>query len=327
MTKTNTKEIGFEEFIEHELVERHGYRIRSPREHYNKQHAMDTELTLEFVRTTQPDEWQALEGQYGADVEERFLARVDEEIASQGLLKVLREGVKDRGVTVKLMYAEPQTGMNPEAQKDFDANILSVARQLKYSEQNENSIDMVLFLNGLPLFTAELKNQFTGQNVLHAVRQYQTDRDPKEKLLSFKRCLTHFAVDTEQVLMGTKLSGLKTYFLPFNKGYKESAGNPPVDKKYKTHYLWEDVWSKSSVLDLVSRFIQDVWEERELPSGKKVKENKLIFPRYHQLDTVRRLIADARTHGSGRNYLIQHSAGSGKSNTIAWASASPVGAF
>ena len=319
MTKTNTKEIGFEEFIENELVERHGYRIRSPRDNYDKKLAMDTELVLEFVRGTQPDEWKQLEAQYGADVEGRFLARVDEEIASQGLLRVLRDGVKDRGVTIKLAHFEPQTGMNPEAQNDFDANILSIVRQLKYSEQNENSIDMVLFLNGLPLFTAELKNQFTGQNVLNAVRQYQTDRDPKEKLLSFKRCLTHFAVDTEQVLMGTKLAGLKTYFLPFNKGYKESAGNPPVEGTYKSHYLWEDMWSKSSVLDLVSRFIQDVWEEKELPNGKKVKENKLIFPRYHQLDTVRRLIEDARGHGSGRNYLIQHSAGSGKSNTIAWA--------
>jgi len=301
MTKTNTKEIGFEEFIENELVERHGYRIRSPRDNYDKKLAMDTELVLEFVRGTQPDEWKQLEAQYGADVEGRFLARVDEEIASQGLLRVLRDGVKDRGVTIKLAHFEPQTGMNPEAQNDFDANILSIVRQLKYSEQNENSIDMVLFLNGLPLFTAELKNQFTGQNVLNAVRQYQTDRDPKEKLLSFKRCLTHFAVDTEQVLMGTKLAGLKTYFLPFNKGYKESAGNPPVEGTYKSHYLWEDMWSKSSVLDLVSRFIQDVWEEKELPNGKKVKENKLIFPRYHQLDTVRRLIEDARGHGSGRN--------------------------
>lgn len=318
MQKSNTKENGFEEFIEGELVERHGFRIRSPREHYNKQLAMDTELVLEFVRTTQPDEWEQIEAQYGTDAEERFLARVDEEITSQGLLNVLRNGVKDRGVTIKLAYPEPQTGMNPEAQKEYEANILSVIRQLKYSEHNENSIDMVLFLNGLPLFTVELKNQFSGQNVLNGIRQYQTNRDPKEKLLSFKRCLTHFAVDTEQVLMGTKLAGLKTYFLPFNKGHKESAGNPTADT-YKTHYLWEDTWSKSSVLDLISRFIQDVWEEKELPNGKKVKENKLIFPRYHQLDTVRRLIADAREHGPGRNYLIQHSAGSGKSNTIAWA--------
>jgi type I restriction enzyme R subunit len=319
MTKTNTKEIGFEEFIENELVAKHGYHIRSPRDNYDKKHAMDTELVLEFVRTTQPEEWKQIEEQYGADAPERFLARVDEEIESQGLLNVLREGVKDRGVTIRLAHFQPQTGMNPEAQKDFDANILSVVRQLKYSEQNENSIDVVLFINGLPLFTAELKNQFTGQNVLNAVRQYQTDRDPKEKLLSFKRCLTHFAVDTELVLMSTKLSGLKTYFLPFNKGYKESAGNPLVEGKYKTHYLWEVAWSKSSVLDLVSRFIQDVWEEKELSNGKKVKENKLIFPRYHQLDTVRRLISDARENGPGRNYLIQHSAGSGKSNTIAWA--------
>lgn len=316
--KTNTKEIGFEEFIEAALVGSHTFRSRSPLTDYDKKLAMDTELVLEFVRTSQPEEWKKVEDQHGEGTSEKFLARVDEEITERGLLKVLREGVKDRGVLIKLVFAEPQTGHNPDARADYDANIVSVMRQVKYSEQNEKSIDMVLFLNGLPIFTAELKNQFTGQSVLHGVIQYRTDRDPNEKLLSFKRCLTHFSVDTEQVFMSTKLAGLKTYFLPFNKGYKESAGNPTVEGKYKTHYLWEDTWSKSSVLDLVTRFVQDVEEEKELPNGRKIKENKIIFPRYHQLDAVRRLIRDAREHGSGRNYLVQHSAGSGKSNTIAW---------
>ena len=248
----------------------------------------------------------------------RFLRRLDEEITSQGLLKVLRNGVKDRGVTIKLAYPEPQTDLNPKAREDFDANILSVVRQLKYSEHNGNSIDLVIFINGLPIFTVELKNQLSGQNALNAVRQYQTDRDHQEKLLSFKRCLTHFAVDAEQVLMCTRLDGLRTDFLPFNKGYQDGTGNPPTKNRYKTHYLWENVWSKPSIFELVFRFIQDISEERELPDGRNLREDKLIFPRYHQLDTVRRLIADARDNGPGHNYLIQHSAGSGKSNTISW---------
>jgi Type I site-specific restriction-modification system, R (restriction) subunit and related helicases len=198
MTKTNTKEIGFEEFIENELVEKRGYRIRSPREHYNKQLAMDTELVLEFVRSTQPDEWEKVEAQYGADAPERFLARLDEEIASQGLLNVLRNGVKDRGVTIRLAYAEPQTGMNPEAQKDFDADILSVVRQLKYSEQNENSIDVVLFINGLPLFTAELTISLPCRVSCMRycnIRLTVTERDAASSALSHALCVHTSSAD------------------------------------------------------------------------------------------------------------------------------------
>lgn len=316
--KTNTKEIGFEEFIQTFMVDEHKCRVRSRDTHYDKKLAMDTELVLEFVRTSQPEEWKKIEEQHGKDAPERFLERVDTEIAERGLLMVLRDGVKDRGVLIRLSFAEPQTGLNVDARTDYEANILSVMRQVKYSEKNEKSIDMVLFLNGLPIFTIELKNQFSGQSVINGVAQYRNDRDPKEKLLLFKRCLTHFAVDTEQVFMTTKLAGLKTHFLPFNKGYKESAGNPLTEGKYKTHYVWEDTWSKSNVLDLVTRFIKDVEEEIELPNGKSIIVNKLIFPRYHQLDTVRRLVRHAREQGAGCNYLIQHSAGSGKSNTIAW---------
>jgi type I restriction enzyme R subunit len=317
-TKTNTKESGFEEFIEQELVNMNGYRSR-PNSSYNKDLCMDTELVLEFIQTTQKDSWSKLVEQYGDDTTNRFLARLDEELLSRGLLNILREGVTDRGVRIHLTYFKPENDKNPETLADYAGNILSVMRQVKYSAKNENSIDIVIFVNGLPLFTAELKNQFTGQNVINAISQYKTDRDQKEKLLSFKRCLTHFAIDTEQAYMTTRITGLTTYFLPFNKGNRGSSGNPeaPVGK-YKTHYLWEEVWSKDSVFDLIGNFIQEVVEDKEDKNGKKRKEEKLIFPRYHQLETVRRIVADAHEHGAGKNYLIQHSAGSGKSNTIAW---------
>jgi len=317
-TKTNTKESGFEEFIEQQLVSLHKYRSR-PSSSYNKDLCMDTELVLEFIQTTQKDSWNKLVEQYGGDVANRFLARLDEELLSRGLLSVLREGVKDRGVNIRLAYWKPENDKNPETLADYAGNILSVMRQVKYSAKNENSIDMVIFVNGLPLFTTELKNQFTGQNVINAISQYKTDRDQKEKLLSFKRCLTHFAVDTEQAYMATRLTGLTTYFLPFNKGNKGSSGNPDAPTgKYKTYYLWEEIWSKDSVFDLLGNFIQEVTEEKEDKSGKKRKEEKLIFPRYHQLETVKNIVIDAQKNGSGKNYLIQHSAGSGKSNTIAW---------
>ena len=217
-----------------------------------------------------------------------------------------------------MAYWKPQNKLNPDSCKDYETNIMSTMRQVKYSVKNENSIDTVIFLNGLPIFTVELKNQLTGQTAKDAIQQYKVDRDPKEKLLSFKRVFTHFAVDTEQVFMTTELKGLATTFLPFNKGDKNSSGNPTVTGKYKTHYLWEDIWSKDSILDLVSNFINLQIEEEEDEFGKTKKEEKLIFPRYHQLDTVRRIIADAKEFRSGKNYLIEHSAGSGKSNTIAW---------
>src|SRR3989339_480125 len=316
--KTNTRESGFEEFIEQELAGLHGYRSRTA-SMYNKSLAMDSELVLEFVQKTQSDAWAKIVEQYGDDASAQFLKRLDEEIVERGLLDVLRGGITDRGVRVTMAFRQPENDKNPETVADYTGNILSVMRQVKYSAQNENSIDMVLFVNGLPLFTTELKNQFTGQNVINAVAQYKTDRDQKEKLLSFKRCLTHFAVDTEQVYMTTRLSGLTTYFLPFNKGNKGSSENPAAPEgKYKTHYLWGEVWAKDSIFDLVHNFIQEVTEEKEDKNGKKRRENKIIFPRYHQLETVRRIVRDAEEHGAGKNYLIQHSAGSGKSNTIAW---------
>ncbi|MCX6717770.1 MAG: type I restriction endonuclease [Candidatus Taylorbacteria bacterium] len=317
INKTNTRESGFEELIEKALVDLHGYQSRQTNT-YNKNICMDTDLVLDFVKSGQSKEWEKLEAQYGNEVSEKFLARLDDEVVSRGLLSVLREGISDRGVRIKLAFWKPQNNLNPDITAEYEKNILSVMRQVKYSVKNENSIDVVLFLNGLPIFTVELKNQLTGQSIINAIQQYKTDRDPKEKLLAFRRCLTHFAVDTEQVFMTTKLAGLKTYFLPFNKGDKNSSGNPAVPGKYKTSYLWEDVWSKDNFMDLVGNFIQEYTEEKENIKGKKIKEEKIIFPRYHQFDTVKRILDDSRENGSGRNYLIQHSAGSGKSNTIAW---------
>jgi len=320
MLKTNTRESGFEEFIQAELVSRHSYLQREASQ-YDKPLCLDTELVLQFIQTTQKENWDKLVVQYGDDTEQMFLKRLDEEITRtnpRGLLGVLREGISDRGVHFDLFYRKPGNTLNEVSWQQYQQNIFSVTRQLKYSDKNENSIDMVIFLNGLPVFTIELKNQLTGQTVKDAMWQYKTDRDQKEKLLSFKHCLTHFAVDTEQVFMTTKLDGIKTKFLPFNKGNKNASGNPTVEGKYKTHYLWEEVWSKDSILDLVANFIHLQKEEKENKKGLKVKTEKLLFPRYHQLDTVQRLIAHAKEVRTGTNYLIQHSAGSGKSNTIAW---------
>ena len=317
-TKTNTKESGFEEFIEQYLVKQHGYESFSA-SHFNKELAMFPLAVISFIKKTQKEAWDKLVEQYGDDVEEKFLSRLDEGITERGLLSVLREGITDRGVRIRLAYWKPENDKNPETLADYAGNILSVMRQVKYSSKNENSIDMLIFVNGLPIFTIELKNQFTGQNVINAISQYKTDRDQKEKLLSFKRCLTHFAVDTEQAYMTTRLTGLTTYFLPFNKGNNGSSGNPDAPKgKYKTYYLWEEIWSKDSIFDLLSNFIQEVTEEKEDKDGRMRKIDKMIFPRYHQLETVKRIVIDAQENGPGKNYLIQHSAGSGKSNTIAW---------
>lgn len=317
---TNLRESGFEEHIEKYLIDekKGAYRRRTPMD-YNKEHCMDIPLLLEFLQTTQAKEWKKLTEHHGEDfVREKFLKRLDEEIAVRGVLDVLRRGVKDNGCNFVLAYFQPATGMNEETQRLFAANIFSVTRQLKYSRQNENCIDMVLFLNGLPIFTVELKNQLTGQSIAHGKKQYRSDRDPREKLLNFKRCLAHFAVDTEEVAMTTKLDGLRTHFLPFNKGDGMAAGNPVNPEGYKTAYMWEEIWKKEMTLEIISRFMHLKREERIDSKGKKVKKEVQIFPRYHQLQTVRRLIANAHERGPGRNYLIQHSAGSGKSNTIAW---------
>src|SRR5690606_23112675 len=229
-----------------------------------------------------------------------------------------RNGIKDSGCKFRLAYFRPASGLNEETRRLYQANMFSVVRQLRYSTANENCLDLVLFLNGIPIFTAELKNPLTGQTVEDAMRQYKTDRDPREPLFTYGRCLAHFAVDPDLVYVTTHLARERTRFLPFNKGKFGGAGNPPVpptQKGYATAYLWEEVWARDSVLDLVRQFIHEVQEDE---NGRKTGRRFLIFPRYQQLDCVRRLIADARARGTGQRYLIQHSAGSGKSYTIAW---------
>jgi type I restriction enzyme R subunit len=275
---------------------------------------------LDFVLATQPKEWGKLTQHHGEDVKDKFLKRLAREIELRGALDVLRQGVKDSGCTFKLAYFHPSSGLNPETQRLFLANNLSVLRQFHYSSSNTKPCcDLGLFLNGIPIFTAELKNPLTGQTVEHAIKQYMYDRDPREPLFAFRRCLAHFAVDPNLVYFTTRLDRGKTRFYPFNQGKYGGAGNPPVsptETGYATSYLWDRIWARDSVLNLVQHFVHEVEEEDD--EGRRTGTKVLIFPRYHQLDCVRRLVSDARANGAGRNYLIQHSAGSGKSNTIAW---------
>ncbi len=307
-------EKNFEAAIETAL-HANGYRRRTP-EDYDRQLCLDPGAVLDFIYATQPQTWEKLKQQHGQEVKERFLDRLAKEISKRGTLAVLRQGIKDSGCTFKLAYFHPHSGLNPELQKLYQANQFTAIRQLAYSTKTAHSLDMVLFLNGLPIFTAELKNPLTGQNVQHAVTQYRFDRNPKEPFFAFGRCLAHFAVDPDLVYVATRLEGAKTRFLPFNLGHNGGAGNPPSWQGFATAYLWEKIWTKDSILDLVQNFIQVVEEEDD--KGRKTGKRKLIFPRYHQLETVRRLVADARSVGPGQHYLIQHSAGSGKSNSIAW---------
>ena len=295
-----------------------GYHKRRP-EDYDRTLCLLPADVLDFILATQPKQWQRLSQHHGAEVKARFLKRLSSEIERRGVLDVLRRGVKDMGCAFRLAYFRPASGLNEETRRLHAANFFSVARQVRYSTRNEKSLDMVLFLNGLPVFTAELKNPLTGQTVEDAIRQYKTDRDPREPLLAYGRCLAHFAVDTELVYVTTHLAGPKTRFLPFNRGRFGGAGNPPVPPTqdgYATAYLWEETWARDSVLDLVRQFIHEVEEEDE--TGRKTGRRFLIFPRHQQLDCVRRLVSDARATGAGQRYLVQHSAGSGKSFTIAW---------
>ncbi len=280
-----------------------------------------------FVVTTQPRVSAEIERYYGARAGATLIEDLAKSLATLGMLHVLRSGFNCFGKTVRIAYFAPATAMNPEALKLYAANRLTVTRQLHHSITRPNdSLDLVLSLNGLPLVTAELKNPMSGQNVFHAMHQYRHDRDAKELLFAFKqRALVHFAVDPDQAMMTTKLNGKSTYFLPFNRGNGTQAGNAPNPRGHKTAYLWEQVWARDSLLDIFGRFMHLLKEEKEYLSTKggkstvqKKRSETMIFPRFHQLDAVRKLADRAKAQGSGHNYLVQHSAGSGKSNTIAW---------
>jgi type I restriction enzyme R subunit len=295
-----------------------GYLKRKPEE-YDRSLCLLPRDVLDFVLATQPREWKKLEQHHGAAIKEEFLRRLASEIERRGALDVLRNGIKDSGCKFRLAYFRPATGLNEETRRLHAANLFAIVRQLRYSTKNENSLDLGLFLNGIPIFTTELKNPLNAQDVEDAIRQYKSHRDSREPLLSYGRCLAHFAVDPDLVYVTTHLQGVRTRFLPFNRGKFGGAGNPPVSPTrsgYPTAYLWEETWARDSVLDLIRQFIHEVEEEDE--KGRKTGKRFLIFPRYQQLDCVRKLISHARANGAGQRYLIQHSAGSGKSFTIAW---------
>ena len=315
-------EHAFENAIEHHLTSAGGYE-KGDREAFDPVRALFPADVIAFIQATQPKEWEYLANLQKEKAEGILLDDLCRALNSEheGCLSVLRHGFKCYGRTLRVAFFKAAHELNPELEARYAANRLGITRQLHFSPRSEKSLDVTLSLNGIPVATAELKNPFTGQTMEHARRQYQQDRDPREPIFEFKRrTLVHFAVDTEAVFMTTRLAGPATYFLPFNRGCDGGAGNPPdpAGRTYRTAYLWEEVLQRDSFLDLLARFIHLQIEERRDDQGRKVKKETLIFPRYHQLQAIRTLVAAARTEGVGHNYLVEHSAGSGKSNTIGW---------
>jgi type I restriction enzyme R subunit len=319
MSDTRTTEGAFETVIEAYLLG-NGY-VRLAPEGFDRERAIFPEAVLSFIRDTQPAEWNKLETLHGAKTGEQVLADLCKWMDANGSLATLRHGFKCYGRTLRVAFFKAAHELNPELEARYAANRLGLTRQLRFSPRSEKSLDVTLSLNGIPVVTVELKNPLTGQTVDDAVRQYRRDRDPREPIFEFKRrTLVHFAADTEAVRMTTRLAGNATHFLPFDKGCDGGAGNPrdPAGRTYRTAYLWEEALERHSLLDLIARFIHLQVEEKRDDHGRKVKVEWMIFPRYHQLDAVRRLVAAARAEGVGQNYLVEHSAGSGKSNTIGW---------
>ncbi|MCF8258030.1 MAG: DEAD/DEAH box helicase family protein [Flavobacteriales bacterium] len=312
-----TTEHTFETALVDTLVTQGGYTEGNAAD-YSKDLGMFKYDVLAFLQTTQPKRWEKVAAIHGSDVDNRVIQRLYKELDLRGSLDVLRNGFTDYGVRFQMAYFKPASGLNPEAMELYGLNSLKAYRQVYYSKDNKNSVDVVLALNGLPLATLELKNQFTGQDVGNALKQYANTRDNRELLFAFKkRTLVHFAVDQDEVFMATKLDGGRTYWLPFNKGNGVGKGNPVNPDGYRTAYLWEYILQRESWLEILQRFVHLQTEEYDM-DGRIYKKETLIFPRYHQLDAVRKVGGHVLEHGAGKNYLIQHSAGSGKSNSIAW---------
>lgn len=323
-------ETDFERAIEYGLIQHDRYRKGDPRA-FDPATALFPDDVIAFIRDSQPSRWDQLEAMLKDRTAATIIDSLTKELASKGTLGVLRHGFKCYGKTLRLAYFRPNSGMNPEARARYAANRLTITRQVEFVSEvlkrpdgakRKCIIDVVLSVNGLPVATAELKNPLTGQRAEDACKQYMTDRDGRDPLFRFKeRALVHFAVDPDEVWMATQLKGAETFFLPFNRGHNYGAGNPPVEGNWKTHYLWDEALCADSLLDILQRFMHLEVTERtiETTTGfRTIRKEAMIFPRYHQLDAVRRLVSHAEAHGSGRNYLIQHSAGSGKSNSIAW---------
>ena len=305
------KEKNLEEAIENYLVSI-GYEQGHSQE-FDLSSCLFTEDLFRFLEKTQKELLDEFKYNRGSNYKKAFVDLVNSNIRARGLISVLRNGVEDMMMNGKfqLFYNKPNLTTNKTDYKNYKQNIFKVTRQLKYSDKHNNTLDMVLSLNGFPLIVMELKNQFTNQNVYNAIKQFKEDRNPKESMFEFnRRVLVYFAVDTDEVYMTTELKGKNTYFLPFNKGNNRGKGNPPVEGKEKTSYLWEEILTKDSLLDIVKRFY---FIEKD-----GTRDRRAIFPRFHQLDAVRKIVSDLKINKAGKNYLIQHSAGSGKTNTIAW---------
>ena len=314
-----TDEAAFETVIESHLLD-HGH-LPVPTTEFERERAIFPATALAFIRETQAKEWVRLEALLGEGTGNQVLGDLCRWMDTHGSLATLRHGFKCYGRTLRIAYFRAAHELNPELDARYTANRLGVTRQLRFSPRSEKSLDLALSLNGIPIATVELKNPLTGQTVDDAMRQYRRDREPREPIFEFKsRALVHFAADTECVRMTTRLAGDATHFLPFDKGSDGGAGNPtdPDGRGYRTAYLWEEVLERHSLLELLARFIHLQIDEKRDDKGRKVKAETMIFPRYHQLDAVRSLVRMARREGAGHNYLIEHSAGSGKSNTIGW---------
>lgn len=303
-------------------LESQGWFVSQNDSGYDRERALFPEDVFAWIKETQPKAWEKLANHHGANAEPEFLKRLAKVLDEEGTLGVLRNGFKAvgaGGAEFRMVQYRPAHGLNPDIEARYQANRLRVVRQVHYSTKNQNSIDLVLFLNGLPVATIEVKTQFT-QSIEDAKAQYRNDRDPKnEPLLTFKRgSLVHFALSTEEIAMTTRLAGSKTFFLPFNKGNQRKAGNPPNPDGYDTHYLWDEILVPEMWLRILGSFIQLERKREKQPDGKFITKETMIFPRYHQLSAVNQLVAAAKKDGAGHKYLLQHSAGSGKSNTIAW---------
>ena len=314
MIFSNTKESGFETLIVDWLVQHNGYE-EGANSDYDKEYAVDETRLLRFLRDTQPTEVAKLGIDASETKKRQFFNRLSSEITKRGIIDVLRNGVKIYPADLIMFYLTP-TENNKKQHEMYQKNIFSVTRQLRYaSERSKLALDLCIFINGLPVITIELKNSLTGQCTADAVQQYKDDRDPKDILFSFKRCMVHFAVDDRTIEFCTKLAKQNSWFLPFNKGYHDGAGNPPNPDGIMTDYLWKDILTKTKLSRIIESYAQVIVDEDPETHKKSIKQ---VFPRYHQLDVVEKLLADVTENGTGKRYLIQHSAGSGKSNSIAW---------
>ena len=322
--QTDTTEKGLETHITDYLVNVNNYTRRDSAD-FNSATCLDEDLLFQFLDATQPNAVAKLKKHHQELYRQKVIKRLNDQIQSKGIIEVLRKGIVDGFTDTKLnlFYDKPVSIYNQTAETLYQANIFSVTRQVKFSPHNNKSLDAVIFINGLPIISFELKNELTKQTVKDAIEQYKKDRDPNEEFFRLGRLIVNFAVDTEEIWMSTHLKKEKSYFLPFNKGNNNGAGNPP-NNGIKTDYLWKEILTKDSLTDIIQNYTQLVTEEKEYLDNKGVfrkrTETKLIFPRYHQLVAVRKMLADAQEKGAGQKYLIQHSAGSGKSNSISWLS-------